>query len=77
MAIIIVRKIPNKVKKKLKRIASGQGISLKAYILDVLEKTAGEETSPDIVGIASKLFRAKNGIDLEIPPMTSTRKPIK
>lgn len=77
MAKIIVRKIPNEVKKKLKRIANKQGISLKVYIRDLLEKTTIEEPSTDIVELAKKLFSPQNGIDLEIPPMTSKRKPIK
>ncbi|MEL6823418.1 MAG: plasmid stabilization protein [Calditrichota bacterium] len=77
MASITIRKLPDEIKEKLRVIAAQKGISLEAHLRNVLEKAAGEETSPDIVGIAKKYFGSKNGIDLEIPPMTSKRKPVK
>lgn len=78
MANINVRGISNRTKEALRVRAAKAGMSLEAYARRALQKASmdnGDEPMA-IVDLAEKYFGAKNGVDLDVPPRATHRKPV-
>jgi plasmid stability protein len=77
MANINVRGIPDKTKEALRVRAAKAGMSLEAYARRALTKASvesGDEPKP-VVQLAEKYFGAKHGVELDLPPRATHRKP--
>ena len=75
MASITIRNLPDQTKNTLRVRAAEQGLSLEAYVRDVLQRTALQEASETVklTDLARKYFGPKGGVDLELPPRSSHR----
>ena len=70
MAQVVVRKIDEKVKKRLKARAARHGHSMEAEIRDILSEAVAGKSAPkqDLGTFISRHFSGKGiGIDFEIP----------
>jgi plasmid stability protein len=79
MANINVRGISDKTKAALRVRAAKEGLSLEAFARRALQKasiTDGHEPTP-VLDLAEKYFGAKGGVELDLPPRTSRRAPVK
>ncbi len=76
MASITVRNLPEHTKDTLRVRAAEQGLSLEAYIRNVLQRTALQEApgTVKLTDLARKYFGPKGGVDLELPARSSHRK---
>jgi antitoxin FitA len=77
MASITIRNLPDKTKDVLRVRAAQEGVSLEAYVRNLLQRVSTSETSPSttIVDLARKYFGPKNGVDLELPSRRTHREP--
>jgi len=78
MANITIRDLPDKTKALLRIHAAQAGVSLEAYVRQVLQKASlSNEFKPvDILQIAEKYFGAEKGMEPELPEQSSRRKPV-
>jgi plasmid stability protein len=78
MANINVRGIPDKTKEALRVRAAKAGMSLEAYARRALNKASMEngDEPKAIVRLAEKYFGEKHGVELEVPPRSTHRKPV-
>ncbi len=70
MAQVIVRKLDETVKKRLRRRAARRGRSMEAEIRDILTDAVGEKGTPEkgLGTLITRHFSGKGiGIDFEIP----------
>ena len=76
MASITIRNLPDRTKDILRVRAAQEGMSLEAYVRNLLQRVSTSETSPSttITDLARKHFGPKNGVDLELPPRRTRRK---
>ncbi len=76
MASITIRNLPDSTKDTLRVRAAKQGMSLEAYVRNLLqEESARESVQPtSITELARKYFGPKNGVDLELPLRHTHRK---
>jgi plasmid stability protein len=78
MANINVRGISDKTKESLRVRAAKAGMSLEAYARRVLQKASlanGDEPKA-VVDLAEKYFGVKYGVELDVPPRSTHRKPV-
>ncbi len=75
MASITIRDLPDKTKEALRVHAAQCGVSLEAYVRQVLKKasTANGLKAVSILDMADKYFGSKHGIDIELPKRSSKR----
>ena len=78
MASITIRNLPDKTKEALRIHAAQCGVSLEAYVRQILKKAscANGLKSVSILDMAEKYFGFKHGIDVELPERSSKRQPI-
>ncbi len=78
MASITIRDLPESTKKSLRVQAAEAGISLEAYVRQILQKESskGGTGSLDILNLAEHYFGSKHGVDLELPKLRSRRTPV-
>jgi plasmid stability protein len=78
MASITIRQLPAGTKEHLRVQAARAGLSLEAYVRQILQRTAlGEDAGgPDLVSLAQQCFGPENGVELELPPRGSNRPPV-
>lgn len=76
MANITIRGLPDNTKENLRVLAAKSGVSLEAYARLILQKASSSSSflQPNILDLASKYFGHKNGVELELPERSSTRK---
>lgn len=79
MASITIRNLRDKAKENLRVQAAQSGLSLEAYIREILETVStGEKiVQTDIGNLAGKYFGKNNGIDLELPDRSTQRDPVR
>jgi len=79
MANITIRDLPDNTKESLRVQAAKSGVSLEAYARLILQKasSSGFPLQPNILDLASKYFGRENGVELELPDRSSTRKEVK
>jgi len=74
MANLSIRKLDDRVYKKLKAQAEAHGVSMEEETRQILSSAfSGKEGIADIF---LKLFGPKNGVDLELPDRGPPHKPI-
>jgi len=76
MASITIRNLPDQTKATLRVRAAEQGLSLEAYVRNLLQNATLQE-APETVkltDLARKYFGPKGGVDLELPARRSHRK---
>ncbi|QPJ60615.1 MAG: hypothetical protein G3M70_01420 [Candidatus Nitronauta litoralis] len=73
MANITIRDLPENTRKRLQAQAAQAGVSLEAYVRQVLQKASSSECaeSLNILGLAEQYFGAKHGVELELPKRNS------
>ena len=78
MASITIRKLPDVAKERLRVDAARRGISLEAYVREILREASGAAASePMNLGqIARECFGKGGGVELELPARDSGRKPV-
>lgn len=78
MASITIRNLPDKTKEALRIHAAQCGVSLEAYVRQILKKAsrANGLKPVSILDIAEKCFGSRHGIDIELPERSSKRQPI-
>ena len=78
MASITVRELPNQTKEKLRVQAAQSGVSLEAYVRQVLLRASAEggTPGPDVASLARKYFGPEHGVELDLPSRGSGRPPI-
>ncbi len=78
MANINVRNLSDHTKEALRVRAAKAGMSLEAYARRALHKAAldHDEDPKSLVEQAEKFFGKKGGVELEIPPRSTRRKPV-
>jgi len=69
MAQVVVRKLDETVKKRLKRRAAKRGHSMEAEIRDILTDAVREETHKEGLGTLIARRFAGKGLDFEIPEL--------
>jgi len=69
MGSITIRNLPDQLKENLRVQAAPNGISLEAYVRQILEEASGLESGKkiDILQLAQGYFGSQGGIDLELP----------
>ncbi len=69
MASITIRNLPDQSKESLRVQAAQNGISLEAYVRQILEEASGLESGKkiDILELAQGYFGSQGGVDLELP----------
>jgi len=78
MANINVRGLSDNTKEALRVRAAQAGMSLEAFARRALTKASmasGEEPKP-LIDLAEKYFGARHGVELDLPPRTTQRKPV-
>ena len=75
MASVTIRNLPDRSKEYLRVQAAKSGISLEAYVRQILEEASGIETDKNvnIFELAQRYFGSKGGVDLELPKRSSHR----
>lgn len=74
MAQIIVRNLSDETKEKLRVQAAEQGVSLEAYIRDVLKNAAANVTQgTDITKTFQRYFGKRHGVNLTLSARKSNR----
>ena len=78
MTSITIRRLPEPTKEKLRIRAAREGLSLEAYSRKVLQAAsdAAFHVPPNLADLSEACFGKKNGIDLDLPPRGTDRKPI-
>ncbi len=78
MASITIRNLPDKTKEALRVHAAQYGVSLEAYIRQILRKASSANglEPVSILDMAEKYFGAKRGVDIELPERSSKRQPV-
>ena len=76
MASITIRNLSDQTKATLRVRAAEQGLSLEAYIRNLLQRTALQEAPEPVklTDLARKYFGPRGGVDLELPSRRSHRK---
>ncbi|MEC4681543.1 MAG: hypothetical protein VST67_12725 [Nitrospirota bacterium] len=69
MASITIRNLPDQSKESLRVQAAQNGISLEAYVRQILEEASGLESGKkiNILELAQGYFGSQGGVDLELP----------
>ncbi len=75
MASITIRNLPDKTKETLRMHAAQSGISLEAYVSQILRKASGANglKSVSILDMAERCFGTKHGVDIELQKQSSKR----
>lgn len=75
MASVTIRNLQDRSKEYLRVQAAKNGISLEAYIRQLLEEVSGIEPDKNVTifELAQRYFGLKGGIDLELPKRSSHR----
>lgn len=75
MASITIRNLPDSTKDILRVRAAQEGMSLEAYVRNILQRVSTSETgsATTIVDLAQKYFGPKNGVNLELPSRRTHR----
>ena len=75
MASITIRNLPDQSKESLRVQAAKSGISLEAYVRQILEEASGLESGKkvNLLELAQGYFGSKGGVDLELPNRGSHR----
>ncbi len=76
MASITIRNLPEQSKESLRVQAAKNGISLEAYVREILEEASGFSSSngSNILELAQGYFGSHGGVDLELPKRGSHRR---
>jgi len=79
MSSITIRQLPDPTKEKLRLRAARAGLSLEAYLRQVLQSASETDpnVSPNLADLSLACFGEKNGIDLDLPPRGRDRAPLK
>ena len=79
MTSITIRRLPESTKEKLRIRAAREGLSLEAYSRKILQAAsdAGLHVPPNLADLSEVCFGKRNGIDLDLPPRGTDRKPLK
>ena len=76
MASLLIRKLDDTLKERLRVRAAVHGRSVEAEARAILRQSLGEEKRPvDIVSLAQELFGKENGVELEPHPPVLVREP--
>lgn len=77
MTSITIRRVPDATKEKLRHDAVRSGLSLEAYLRQVLQTTSesGLPQTENLADLACKCFGSDNGVSLELPPRGNERPP--
>jgi len=69
MVSITIRNLPDQSKESLRVQAAQNGISLEAYVRQILEEASGLESGKkiNILELAQGYFGSQGGVDLELP----------
>jgi len=75
MGSITIRKLPDQSKESLRVQAAKSGLSLEAYVRQILEEASGLESGKkvNILELAQSNFGSQGGVDLELPKRSSHR----
>jgi len=75
MASITIRDLPDHTKKTLRVRAAQAGVSLEAYVRQVLQEASQvrRAKSPGLFELSREFFGGDKGVDLELPPRSSNR----
>lgn len=75
MASITIRNLPDSTKDFLRVRAAEQGMSLEAYVRNLLqqESTRTPDRPPSLAEAAQRFFGPKHGVDLELPARGTRR----
>lgn len=75
MASITIRDLPENTKQSLRVKAAQAGVSLEAYVRQVLQKASSSSGAGtlNILNLAEQYFGSKHGIELELPKRRSKR----
>jgi len=75
MAEITIRNLSEETMETLRKHASEQGLSLEAYVRNLLQDAARREMRPSriLTKIARKYFGPTNGVDLDRPVRSTHR----
>lgn len=75
MGSITIRNLPDQSKESLRVQAAKSGISLEAYVRQILEEASGLESGKktNILELAQGYFGSQGGVDLELPKRSSHR----
>lgn len=78
MANILIRNLPDKTKEILRLRAAQSGVSLEAYVRDILKQaSAVNHLQPvNILDIAEKYFGVENGVAIDLPERRSQRESV-
>jgi len=79
MASITIRDLPDQTKEALRVSAARSGLSLEAYARHILQKASCSSAFEpvNILTLADKCFGSKQGVDLDIPARSSSRKNVR
>lgn len=79
MTSITIRRLPEPTKEKLRIRAAREGLSLEAYSRKVLQAAsdAAFHVPANLADLSEACFGKKNGIDLDLPPRGTDRKPLR
>jgi plasmid stability protein len=76
MAALIVRKIDDKLKDRLRVRAARNGHSMEEEVRAILRRSLDEDREPQTLGaLALRLFGKQHGVTLEIDPRGPEREP--
>ena len=76
MASITIRNLDDDVKTRLRVRAAGNGRSMEEEARLILgDAVCDERETRDLASIIRSYFGPRNGVDLELPPRDSSRKP--
>ncbi len=75
MGSITIRNLPDQSKEVLRVQAAKSGISLEAYVRNILEEASGLESDKkiNILELAQGYFGSQGGVNLELPKRGSHR----
>ncbi len=75
MATLMIRDLPEQVKRQLRIRAAQNGRSMQEEARVILRRAVTGLTGPELLRIMDRQFGPGHGVDLELPPRTRDRPP--